>query len=193
MAGGLGYLGGVNLSTGALCGPTGPTARSGGTTTSSSTTTTTTTGPTATTVPTTTTGPRRPRGHDDHGAHDDHGPADDHSAHDDHSARADVARPRPTPGAACVKPANEAVQGAVVSMATVSVLVASAPEGSDGSQCAGYWVVTRSGDVAAFGSAVAYGSLEGTHLNAPIVGIAPTRDYGGYWLVASDGSGVRVR
>ena len=60
--------------------------------------------------------------------------------------------------------------------------------GGDGSQCAGYWVVTRSGDVAAFGSAVAYGSLEGTHLNAPIVGIAPTPDYGGYWLVASNGA-----
>ena len=25
------------------------------------------------------------------------------------------------------------------------------------------------------------------HLNKPIVGMAPTRDGGGYWLVASDG------
>ena len=31
------------------------------------------------------------------------------------------------------------------------------------------------------------GSLGGTHLNAPVVGIAPTRDDKGYWLVASDG------
>jgi hypothetical protein len=47
--------------------------------------------------------------------------------------------------------------------------------------------VTSTGDVAAFGSAVPYGALEGTHLNAPVVGIAATPDYGGYWLVASDG------
>ena len=32
-----------------------------------------------------------------------------------------------------------------------------------------------------------YGSLGGSHLNAPIVGMAPTADGDGYWLVAADG------
>ncbi|MGD0882612.1 MAG: hypothetical protein ABSB09_13685, partial [Acidimicrobiales bacterium] len=32
-----------------------------------------------------------------------------------------------------------------------------------------------------------YGSMGGTHLNAPVVGMAPTADGNGYWLVASDG------
>ncbi len=32
-----------------------------------------------------------------------------------------------------------------------------------------------------------HGSMGGTHLNAPIVGMAPTPDGRGYWLVASDG------
>ena len=29
--------------------------------------------------------------------------------------------------------------------------------------------------------------MGGTHLNAPVVGMAPTPDGGGYWLVAKDG------
>jgi hypothetical protein len=29
--------------------------------------------------------------------------------------------------------------------------------------------------------------MGGTHLNAPVVGMAPTADGNGYWLVASDG------
>jgi hypothetical protein len=36
-------------------------------------------------------------------------------------------------------------------------------------------------------NAIFYGSLNGTPLNAPIVGIAMTPDNQGYWLVASDG------
>ncbi len=172
MAGGLGYLGGVNLSTGALCGPPGP-ATGAGTAPSSTTTTglaatTTTTAPatTTTTVPTAPTAP---------GTTSTTGPTS--------------TAPRlkaTTPGVACQKPANEAVRGAAVSIAAVSIAAASAGTASGG-QCAGYWVVTSSGDVAAFGSAVEYGSLEGAHLNSPIVGIAATPDYRGYWLVASDG------
>ncbi len=50
----------------------------------------------------------------------------------------------------------------------------------------GYWEVQANGAVAAFGSAVNYGSLSG-QLNAPIVGIASTPDGKGYWLVATDG------
>ncbi len=50
-----------------------------------------------------------------------------------------------------------------------------------------YWVATGSGAVHSFGSAKSYGSLAGTALNKPIVGIAPTMNGLGYWLVASDG------
>ncbi len=50
----------------------------------------------------------------------------------------------------------------------------------------GYWEVEANGTVAAFGSAVNYGSLSG-QLNAPIVGMASTPDGKGYWLVGTDG------
>ena len=43
------------------------------------------------------------------------------------------------------------------------------------------------GGVFAYGSAQFYGSMGGTHLNKPVVGIAVTPDGAGYWLVASDG------
>ncbi|HVX20618.1 MAG TPA: fibronectin type III domain-containing protein [Acidimicrobiales bacterium] len=52
---------------------------------------------------------------------------------------------------------------------------------------AGYWQVAGDGGVFAFGSARFYGSMAGTPLSAPIVGIAPTPDDGGYWEVAADG------
>jgi peptidoglycan hydrolase-like protein with peptidoglycan-binding domain len=46
-------------------------------------------------------------------------------------------------------------------------------------------------DVAAepvpFGDAGFFGSMAGVQLNAPVVGMAPTPDAKGYWLVASDG------
>ncbi len=51
----------------------------------------------------------------------------------------------------------------------------------------GYWLVSASGSVAAFGDAPSYGSTAGAHLNAPIVGMASTPDGSGYWEVASDG------
>jgi hypothetical protein len=50
----------------------------------------------------------------------------------------------------------------------------------------GYWVATADGGVWAFGAPF-FGSMGGTPLNAPVVGIAATPDDGGYWLVASDG------
>jgi hypothetical protein len=37
------------------------------------------------------------------------------------------------------------------------------------------------------GECTYFGSLGGTHLNAPIVGMASTPDGHRYWLVASDG------
>ena len=51
----------------------------------------------------------------------------------------------------------------------------------------GYWLVGSDGGVFAFGNAGFFGSEGATHLNQPIVGMAPTPDRGGYWLVASDG------
>jgi CSLREA domain-containing protein len=52
---------------------------------------------------------------------------------------------------------------------------------------AGYWLVASDGGIFPFGSAIGYGSLGNKHLNAPVVGMAPTPDRGGYWLVAADG------
>jgi SpoIID/LytB domain protein len=51
----------------------------------------------------------------------------------------------------------------------------------------GYWVVASNGGVYPFGSAPSYGSMSGTRLNAPVIGMAPTGDGAGYWLVAKDG------
>ncbi|MHB8190377.1 MAG: CAP domain-containing protein [Ferrimicrobium sp.] len=60
----------------------------------------------------------------------------------------------------------------------------------------GYWLVAKDGGVFNFGNASFHGStysfgitgLGGPHpLNAPIVGIAPTANGQGYWLVAKDG------
>jgi len=51
----------------------------------------------------------------------------------------------------------------------------------------GYWLVASDGGVFSFGDAAFHGSMGGTHLNKPIVGMASTPDGKGYWLVASDG------
>ena len=62
----------------------------------------------------------------------------------------------------------------------------------------GYWLVANDGGVFAFGDAGFYGSLPGLgfapagtkrlpRLNAPIVGIVPSHDGRGYFMVASDG------
>ncbi len=50
----------------------------------------------------------------------------------------------------------------------------------------GYFMAGRDGSVYGF-NAPSYGSLSGTTLNKPIVGMASTSDGKGYWLVASDG------
>src|ERR1700727_3103793 len=50
-----------------------------------------------------------------------------------------------------------------------------------------YWTVASDGGVFSFGGAPFFGSEGGSHLNAPVVGMAATSDGGGYWLVASDG------
>jgi hypothetical protein len=51
----------------------------------------------------------------------------------------------------------------------------------------GYWLVASDGGNFAFGDAPFEGSMGSTHLNAPVVGMAPDATTGGYWLVASDG------
>jgi hypothetical protein len=53
---------------------------------------------------------------------------------------------------------------------------------------AAYWLVARDGGVFAFGGAPFYGSMGGTPLNKPVVGMANVGSSGsGYWLDASDG------
>jgi SpoIID/LytB domain protein len=51
----------------------------------------------------------------------------------------------------------------------------------------GYWLAAANGAVFSFGNATFYGSMGGTPLNQPVVGMAATPDSAGYWLVASDG------
>src|ERR1700730_12010382 len=46
----------------------------------------------------------------------------------------------------------------------------------------GYWLVGADGGVFTFGSAGFFGSMGGTKLNAPVIGIVPTPDGRGYWL-----------
>jgi hypothetical protein len=51
----------------------------------------------------------------------------------------------------------------------------------------GYWEVASDGGIFSFGDAPFYGSMGGTHLNSPIVGMALDATTGGYWEVAADG------
>jgi len=50
-----------------------------------------------------------------------------------------------------------------------------------------YWEVASDGGIFNFGDAGYFGSMGGTPLNKPVVGIASTPDGHGYWEVASDG------
>ena len=51
----------------------------------------------------------------------------------------------------------------------------------------GYWLVGSDGAVFSFGGVTFAGSLGGTPLGAPIVGMAATPSGGGYWLASADG------
>ena len=64
--------------------------------------------------------------------------------------------------------------------AAVGLATASPPAGA-------YVSAAADGGVFAYGSAGFAGSLGGTHLNAPIVGVAAAPSGSGYWLVAADG------
>ena len=48
-------------------------------------------------------------------------------------------------------------------------------------------MVASDGGIFSFGDAPFYGSMGGTRLNKPVVGMASTPDGKGYWMVASDG------
>ncbi len=51
----------------------------------------------------------------------------------------------------------------------------------------GYWMASADGGIFSYGSATFFGSMAGSPLAHPVVGLATTADGGGYWLVASDG------
>jgi hypothetical protein len=51
----------------------------------------------------------------------------------------------------------------------------------------GYWLVTSTGLVYAYGGAGYYGGMSGQQLNKPIIGISSTPDGNGYWLFGGDG------
>ena len=51
----------------------------------------------------------------------------------------------------------------------------------------GYWTVASDGGIFSFGDAKFHGSMGGTHLNQPMVGMSATSTGQGYWTVASDG------
>jgi hypothetical protein len=51
----------------------------------------------------------------------------------------------------------------------------------------GYWMVSSDGGIRAYGDARFFGGMNGTRLNRPIVGMAPTPTGKGYWMTASDG------
>ena len=82
--------------------------------------------------------------------------------------------------------ASGAVSGAVAQ--AVSAGAASAASGPSQPPTPSSWLVTSSGGVFdQAGNPGQFGSAAGTHLNAPVVGMAATPDGGGYWLVAADG------
>jgi Pro-kumamolisin, activation domain len=187
MAGGLGYLGGANVSQGALCGPTG----AGGTPPTSATsppggTTTTVPGQTSTTAP----GPLGPTG-----------PLAPRAAA--------CAKPvnQPVKGKPVALVATEDANGCAGYLVVTqtgalsgfggaitygspprkslrSPIVAMAPTPG----FAGYWLLAADGQVFAFGDAKLYATASNVHLDAAAVGIAVSPDAKGYWVVARDGS-----
>ncbi|HVC70934.1 MAG TPA: N-acetylmuramoyl-L-alanine amidase [Acidimicrobiales bacterium] len=82
-------------------------------------------------------------------------------------------------------PARRLVAG--LATTTLVIGLVSVGLGVDPLPLAGSAAGTTAGGVLNFGGAGSFGSLQGTDLAAPVVGMAPTPDGGGYWLVASDG------
>ena len=71
-------------------------------------------------------------------------------------------------------------------MLAPSAVSSAAPGQSPNTNFQSYRLVAGDGEVMAYG-ADSLGSAGGTHLDAPIVGMAATPDGDGYWLVAADG------
>ena len=78
-----------------------------------------------------------------------------------------------------------------IAAAVVSIIT---PTANDG----GYWLVASDGGIFSFGDAGIYGSIPGlglaptgsglpNSLNAPIVGMVPSADGNGYFMVGGDG------
>ncbi len=72
--------------------------------------------------------------------------------------------------------------GILLVLPSASVLPAGAAQ-----PATGYWEAAADGGIFSFGDASFYGSMGGSHLNEPIVGMSATPGGKGYWLVASDG------
>ena len=72
-------------------------------------------------------------------------------------------------------------------MRTTSAATGSPQSFPVGPAARGYWLVGSDGGIFSFGAAAFHGSMGGTPLQRPVVGITPSASRTGYWLVASDG------
>jgi hypothetical protein len=79
------------------------------------------------------------------------------------------------------------VTGVAPSLAVFTPVDASIGLATASPTAGAYLSVAADGGVFGFGSAGFAGSLGGSHLNAPIVGVAAAPSGNGYWLVAADG------
>ena len=188
MAGGLGYLGGANVSTGGLCGPTGAGGTPGSATTQPGGGGATAPGQTFTTVP----GPFGPTG-----------PIPPPAAA--------CAKPvnQPVKGKPVALVATEDANGCAGYLVVTqtgaligfggAITYGSPPRKSLKSPIvaiaetpgyAGYWLLAADGEVFAYGDAKLYAATGNLQPAAPAVGIAVTPDSRGYWVVSKDGGVV---
>jgi hypothetical protein len=101
----------------------------------------------------------------------------------------DVIRAGGSGGHALVRTRTRLAAFVIVGMisATVTGIVSRASTPPAGASDPGYWLVSRAGEVSAFGDAAVAGSLGGHPPALPVVGMGPTPTGRGYRLVASDG------
>ena len=77
--------------------------------------------------------------------------------------------------------------GLTAPLAVVGLATNPARAAADVPTMTGYWMATTDGTVYAFGQAAHLGSMAGTRLVQPIVGVAATSSGNGYWLASADG------